>query len=313
MKLKPTRVLGESPFSKVLRCENSQWAIKYHAHCPSDGPVDSILIEMYFLQLLATELPDVSHTPLYMSSGHEFVFSSRLKSPRIGTVCPNWSAGRFVRPVVRFMVTQRVGQSIHEVLHRSTRLGLGNVVEMGIRMFQLIRMIHSKELIHGDVHVGNFAFRNSSSDSPESLILIDFGRSRIAPGGVFELRTELRCHRFLSPWEMTERTPPSYRDDAFRVAITMISMLYGEQFLDDITKELCERMNTKTVYWAILMEINLFGYWWVQPTSAEQKTLIDSLGTVLDIIRETTYLDVPNYGSIIDALERVLLAVARDS
>ncbi len=62
-------------------------------------------------------------------------------------------------------------------------------IRVGLRTIELLEILHNSGFVHGDVHPGNVAFRDSSdymedvvnsSEMPD-LMLIDFGRSRFFP------------------------------------------------------------------------------------------------------------------------------------
>lgn len=220
--------IGSSEHSIVYRIGNREdWAIKYHSACY--GLIlrsDPTLQEAYFLQLLNKIIPHVTHKFIYMSGPFIPTKPSKFKQ-----VSPDIQCGKDPErrpPTVRYLITERVGDSLWGYLDDTDngRIPFMRAIELGIDILRLIRDIHSINIVHGDVHPGNIAFRND-----RDILLIDFGRSRIGPSDIPELAPTIICHRHLSPWQsLRSQALSSFRDDIFRVYLIMATMIYGDSF-----------------------------------------------------------------------------------
>jgi hypothetical protein len=321
--------LGSSLYSRVYSVPGTPWAIKYHAYCPDRlDPHEPTLVEAYFLKVLSQWQPQVSNRLIYFSRSFTPWTRSDLKYPNFGLKCPGLPS---VRPVVRFIITERVGRSIKEILISSTTLfSFREAISCGIRLFQLLKTIHERNLVHGDIHPGNVAFR-SDAETHNELVLIDFGRARVVDVGeaVGETRSQPFCHYYLSPWEALYLGRPTYRDDAFRAILVMASMMFGIRYIGDLL-DVCIDFNWKPYsegankFVRIRLQGNLFD---MQPSvtgehyrisgtlptrlweAPELGTIMNSLITVQDAVRNTAHSELPDYPAIISSLEQVLLVV----
>jgi hypothetical protein len=311
-KLTLLEILGDSDFSAVYSVEEGPWAIKYHAFCPDEWePLDSVLVEAYFLQLIADNIPDVTHRVKYLSAGFSPAKASS-KLPFITNQCPGTIK---TKPVVRFLVTEIVGWSIQQVLEAGNRFTLTDTLAYGIRIFSLLEKLHMKRVIHADIHSGNLAYRGNAENA-DNLILIDFGRARIVgsdESGV-QPRDEVFCHAYVSPWEATSKGPPSFRDDAFRTVITLASMVFGIAYAQDMGS-MCRTPRGEAYREGIrrfihLRESNLFDLrpdrigedYPIRDTSPATHAIRRVWGEILDLIRITEYSQVPDYRTIITKL-----------
>jgi serine/threonine protein kinase len=104
------------------------------------------------------------------------------------------------------------------------------IAEIGIRIIDLVELIHKRGIVHGDIHLGNFVY----SGSIESLQVIDFGRSKPyiqLDGSHISDGTEDSSDQewnpvLLSPFELSGSNI-SRRDDIFRIAELLVNMIDG--------------------------------------------------------------------------------------
>jgi len=128
---------------------------------------------------------------------------------------------------VRFIIMEKVGESLSSLI-RTTHVGFVNAIMMGIEMIETIRILHQeKEIIHGDIHQGNFVLHNGR------IKVIDFGRfewinlSDNQPG--FIRRPFKQNHVFFSHWEIAG-FKNTRRDDVFKAIMIAAAMMNGKYF-----------------------------------------------------------------------------------
>jgi hypothetical protein len=311
------------------------WVIKYHRHC--DGgltdPIDSTVVEAYFLRELHVRLPGYTHRLLYYSASvNEPGIEGKLEG--VGANCANG-----LRPLVRFMITEQVGISLATYSDAQGMVPVTTAAKLGIQMIRLLQQLHDLNFIHGDGHYGNYAVHGGD------LILIDFGRSRLidpatsfpdgedtympgivppAPG----VRGRVWCHIFLTQWESRYRKP-SYRDDVYRALINVTILIHNANYrphmgthctgirnAPDVPSRnareddyLDYKTNRNMFHGQVLpaVDVSLIDRVAGTPLAAHAADVIASFQGTLDILRATPIHARPDYDGIVAALERIVL------
>jgi serine/threonine protein kinase len=119
---------------------------------------------------------------------------------------------------------------------RSGRIPFDQAIEYGIKMIELLKKLHSKNVIHGDAHLGNFAMRRTD---PDELMLIDFGRAQyVGPTEIASVKTRsdfctntVRLHPFYTKWEI-KGCNHAFRDDVYRAVEMTAVIMHGQSHLD---------------------------------------------------------------------------------
>jgi hypothetical protein len=321
--------IGYSDYSVVYAIGESS-AIKYHSHCPDETePYDTTLSEAYFLTLINSIMPEITHQFLYLSNGVYPTAPSQFKTAKIGNECGD----RHQAPLVRYMITERTGRSISQRMGRRA-FSFRDSIEYGISMLKLVSKLHVMGLAHGDVHLGNFVFRHpTGEETPENLILIDFGRARVVSTEDIDALSPFdsdhidvghaRCQALYTLWEILSDGPPSFRDDAYRVLLAMGIMMYSGDHVWALQR-LCEMsLQGRADYIRIHLLGNLFDieytggrfalgdvidypqYDW-DAYMAMIRSVRKDFAEVLRIVRQTRQQDLPEYGAIIEKLENVM-------
>jgi len=195
--------------------------IKYHLYCKSDlDYLDAIVLESFFMEKLARAgiCPRVHYYSDYMQRIPHHPLIPQLL---VGKV-KRRKCRRSHQPAnIRFMIMDKVGISVGSWAryHNPTFI---NVMRAGAQMIVLLKKLHSWNVLHGDAHWGNFAFKSGKTGD---LVLLDFGRSRIineavdyaANGGKIQrfCKNVDNLHIFNSKWEM-KSCNPAFRDDVYR-------------------------------------------------------------------------------------------------
>jgi hypothetical protein len=312
--------LGVSDYSIVYAIsEHRKWAIKYHSFCPSvDEPFDSVLRENYFLGLLRRS--GISHKVRYMSTSFVPTTDSEIKLPFRNVECPE-NPGK--QPVVRFLITERVGSSLWKHIRSGDGLDYREVLIYAREIFALLQKLHAMKIVHGDIHSGNIVFR--AGDIPlSSLLLMDFGKAvisyRTVPRRLPDVNGDLTririfCHPHNSPWESVDGMGTiSYRDDVFRALLVMGEMMYGDPFLD-IQHILCEDEHNRarlSQYMDFKRSENFFDLG-IARFSLEEvlpDTYTGSLPAIreafvqlLALVRDMTFAEPPDYAQIFSLID----------
>jgi serine/threonine protein kinase len=69
-----------------------------------------------------------------------------------------------------YMVINLLGKSLQEIKNKLQKFSLSLILKIGIKIIQLLKMIHEKKLVHRDIKPDNFLF-----DTNNNLYIIDFG------------------------------------------------------------------------------------------------------------------------------------------
>ena len=211
--------------------ENNKVVVKYHLHCSSkEEPLDTTVVDFWFLSALKGT--GIAIDPVVMSGA---VNPSTIPGGENATrgktnirTCGDWRA----TPSVRYMVIERVGESLEDYTRRLKSVPFFDAIRIGGQMIGLLEKLHGFDFIHGDAHVGNFAFKDNNK-----LVLIDFGRARIINEEEILARQHL-CkndpskfwlHPFLS-WGEVQNCPASYRDDVYRAMVSVGIAIHGLRF-----------------------------------------------------------------------------------
>ena len=130
--------------------------------------------------------------------------------------------------VVRYMVMDRVGPSLHSLAPRpdGTYVDVHTGLEMTVEILKLVQRLHAAGIIHGDVHGGNVC----ESASGDELTLVDFGSALFLDAESDRpIRPRLSWDDIaLTPWQL-EGLPFSRRDDVYKVLVTSMFAIVGTE------------------------------------------------------------------------------------
>jgi serine/threonine protein kinase len=274
---------------------------KYQVDCfdtDKEG-IHPLLKDYWFLRRIA-EL-QVSPRPFYLSYSSPLPFRQTLKSGfrmsiKERTECFR-SGGK-----VRFMVMEKVGESLHAMSRRyaNGKVPLVNVLSLGTKMMKIIRKLHDEgQVVHGDIHAGNICFSRTGN----SLRLIDFGRANLvtsAEDGVPSLEREpFSWHDPLfSHWNI-EGYRETRRDDVFKVFLVMAMLLNGKTYLPHLKDRLNDQQSYEFKRNGNIFEIpgsSIEG--WTECTASV-------LSEILAIVRATELDARPDYESILSKLSEL--------
>ncbi len=203
--------------------------IIYRQFCPArDRMVNSVVADYWFLDHLKGSglVPQV----FQVSAPLNVATVNAIKGGKI--MIEKCTVNPPTFPEIRYIVMENVdGGTLNEFVENPS---IADVANIGIEMISALRGLHERNVVHGDAHLGNFLFNRTSG---KFMKFIDFERARVfnpveyqESVCIIERGDEHLAYFFWhSPWEAM-RCVVSFRDDVYRVLITMALLLYGEDY-----------------------------------------------------------------------------------
>ncbi|XP_018421804.1 PREDICTED: serine/threonine-protein kinase VRK1-like [Nanorana parkeri] len=144
-----------------------------------------------------------------------------------------WGSGETTFNLIsyRFMVIDRLGSDLHNLQKsNSGRLPLQAVMQVGVRMLDVLEYIHEHEYVHGDIKAGNILCHVTD---PSKVYLADYGLSyRYCPDGKHKEYKEdpRKCHNGtleFTSLDAHKGAAPSRRGDLEILSFCMLHWLSG--------------------------------------------------------------------------------------
>lgn len=237
--LNPKPLFRSTDRSVAYGIENSRKkVIKYSKFCPgTNQPLDTTVNEAFFM----TYLKDVGIAPrFYYYSGYaddqDYIIYGIPKLD-IGTCEPSRD-GHIHKPHIRYIIMADFGISLEEIMlsQKGERFRFLTAIRIGGQMIELLKKLHTSNIVHGDVQLGNFGLR-LSSDSSSDIVFLDFSRAHFEVPQVVlgsHVAPEARQYDFMkSKWEVNG-WDSTYRDDVYR-AVKMIGYaMWGVSWREEI-------------------------------------------------------------------------------
>jgi serine/threonine protein kinase len=293
--------------------------ITYKSYCLGHESRDVVMADVFFMNLLKGT--DITTRPVY--------YSREMFVPKpagdTGKVSFGECRGGSILKV-RYLISQAFGESL------SIRLNLEaggkfdplEAIDYGIQLFGLLEQLHARGIVHAGIHPGNVLI------SDDKVRLIDFVNADLVDaqtfsGNVRDESVPTVCHPHIAQWEMIGYVP-SFRDDAYRVFVTIAQMIHGPEFLR-VHRALCASPSEMTQYMHLKQEANFLdipepiivagtGYslslenslgsdaWYDKP-ECSYIGISHSLNGMLNHIRSLQISRVPNYVNIHEALMEI--------
>ncbi|XP_040285650.1 serine/threonine-protein kinase VRK2 isoform X2 [Bufo bufo] len=199
----------------------------------------------------------------------------------------------------RFMVVDRLGTDLQKLQHNNSgRLPAKTVMQIGIRMLDVLEYIHEHEYVHGDIKAGNVLLHTSDANK---VYLADYGLSyRYCPDGKHKDYKEdpRKCHN--GTIEFTSRdahkgVAPSRRGDLEILAYCMLHWICGKLPWEQSLRDPSTVLASKTKLWDDLPHSVL--EWSGREDGCQE------LAKFMDDVSLLKYGEKPNYS----ALKRILL------
>ncbi|XP_073493602.1 serine/threonine-protein kinase VRK1 [Phyllobates terribilis] len=132
----------------------------------------------------------------------------------------------------RFMVMDRFGKDLQKIFEESSRrYSHKTVLQLGLRLIDVLEYIHEHEYVHGDIKASNLLLHHKH---PDQVFLVDYGLAyRYSPEGVHKEYTEdpRRCHNGTIEFTSIDAhkgVNPSRRGDLEILGYCMIQWLCGK-------------------------------------------------------------------------------------
>ena len=216
--------------------------VKYANDCKSrleeGGPRDTLHTDFAYLSALVDSGTVV--VPLHISPPARL--PSGLVASRIMTAYLDAHYDSCVRvgTQVRFSVLAKAGIALDQYLNALLKMGgrwveiARRTVALSTRVIEMLKEIHDRGIIHGDIHAGNILFKEPYSAAHEvstidtDLVFIDFEYATFFPNDfgspIHQPRTPTLNRHLLSPWQLAgERM--GRRDDVYRALAFMANGL----------------------------------------------------------------------------------------
>lgn len=199
----------------------------------------------------------------------------------------------------RFMVVDRLGMDLQKLQNNNRgRLPAKTVMQIGIRMLDVLEYIHEHEYVHGDIKAGNILLHTSDTSK---VYLADYGLSyRYCPNGKHKEYKEdpRKCHN--GTIEFTSRdahkgAAPSRRGDLEILAYCMLHWLSGKLPWDQSIRDPSTVLASKIKLWDDLPHSVIEG--------SGREDGSQELAKFMAEVSLLTYSEKPNYA----ALKRILL------
>lgn len=244
------RTSGSNVFEAVTTGSDKTVVVKYTTDCAerlSGSKEQMHPLEKEFVFLAVLNETCLVPATYYLSAESRISDHTRF----VGRVMSDllqlkFDACRNAGTTVRYMVQEKAGISIHDFFDRfqeesSPQEYIKSVINAGISMVYKLAQLHSKGIVHNDIHASNILLRSDQQDFVnvewDDLVFIDFAYADFFPaylGADKKLerpRSDLRRY-VLSPWQLGGHRPGP-RDDLYR-AIQMVAHLlsHGELFRD---------------------------------------------------------------------------------
>ncbi|XP_051021262.1 serine/threonine-protein kinase VRK2 [Acomys russatus] len=131
----------------------------------------------------------------------------------------------------RFMVLERLGTDLQKLSDQSGTFQKSTVLQLGIRMLDVLEYIHENEYVHGDIKAANLLLGYTN---PDRVYLADYGLSyRYCPNGIHKRYQENPRKGHNGTIEFTSLdahrgAPPSRRSDVEILGYCMLRWLCGK-------------------------------------------------------------------------------------
>ncbi|XP_040268217.1 serine/threonine-protein kinase VRK1 isoform X1 [Bufo bufo] len=132
----------------------------------------------------------------------------------------------------RFMVMDRFGKDLQKIFEEtSKRFSHKTVLQLGLRLIDILEYVHEHEYVHGDIKASNLLLHHKH---PDQVFLVDYGLTyRYCPDGVHKEYKEdpRKCHNGTIEFTSVDAhlgVSPSRRGDLEILGYCMIQWLCGK-------------------------------------------------------------------------------------
>ena len=214
--------------------------IKYQCNCDQTTGIHRLLTDAWFTTLsnklgMSPKILFVSPpVPLHPKMTKKFAFTMSKR---------RWEKCLRERGTVRMMVMERIkGVTMNDFRSKSSPRGipLNRAVPILGMLIQQIAALHSRKVVHGDIHGGNIILKEES-DNTVSLQLIDFGLATFDHPGRSNNATHPIghwTHELTTPWQI-RGLPWGKRDDIYKAFDSFARWINTDEWAEHV-KDLVE-------------------------------------------------------------------------
>ena len=137
---------------------------------------------------------------------------------------------------LRFALVERAPTTLHDVLNGEQKKGLGlrDAVKLTLELLDLLEKLHSKDIVHGNIHTDNVVVEQSSD---KSLKLSDFAYAFFNSDNLHKEPLIREPHSFSHPFLSAYNIQgyrSGFRDDLFRALHVLATLMMGSDFVSFI-------------------------------------------------------------------------------
>ena len=224
-------MVARQELATVFRSDNhGGYVIKYNSDCENPHSFNPILRDWAVMS-------NFMHTAV---TPKVYFLSPAVALPRLKTPKTDFTMTSAERELcihrggtVRYLVMEKGYASLSQVMRQVYRrpLSLRETVSVMLKTLRFISELHSRGIIHGDIHSGNVLLMNAKF---WDIRLIDFGASIFSDeldGLPDKDNTPMNyVHPLLTHWNMEDGYRYSYRDDVYRTLWMGASLMNGPHF-----------------------------------------------------------------------------------
>jgi serine/threonine-protein kinase len=137
-----------------------------------------------------------------------------------------------------YLVMERLyGETLSERLHRERRLPIGDAIDVALQMLAGLGVVHQRGIVHRDIKPDN-VFLSSRTGFPTVTKLLDFGVSKVMPGGTVDEWDEksaltktgvvMGTPYYVSPEQARALRDLDARTDLYSCGVVLYEALAGE-------------------------------------------------------------------------------------
>jgi len=199
-----------------------------------------------------------------------------------------------------YMVINLLGNSLQDVKNKQFSFSLKLVLQIGIKIIYLIKLIHDKGLVHRDIKPENFLF---GLNNHNNIYLIDFGfcKSYIRDEKHIEQKkiSSLIGSRTYASINAHNYFELSRRDDLESVGYMLIYFYLGTLSWQDISELTHNDINETIKY--------------LKTTIIEKSNIPEVLINYIKYVRSLEFEENPNYFLIMDNFKREIEIIKKNS